>query len=167
MPSRLSFETCADGGITRSERMRIDSNGLITGTGTSLGAWTAYTPTLGGTGWAIGDGTAAGVYCQIGKTVIFRIRITLGSTSTAGGSALTITVPVTGNATQANASLNVGLNDVSASEWRLGTNVWTSTTTIQPRSIGTNGVSATLTTSAPFTWASGDQIDVAGVYQAA
>jgi len=83
VPGRILMSVANSSG-TNTERLRLDSNGLITGTGTSLGAWTAYTPTLGGTGWAIGDGTVLGAYCQIGKVVFFRASVTFGSTSTFG-----------------------------------------------------------------------------------
>jgi hypothetical protein len=167
MPGRLSFQTSADGGFALSERMRIDNAGLITGTGTSLGAWTAYTPTLGGTGWAIGNGTVVGAYCQIGKVVAFYARFILGSTSTAGGSALTISLPVTANGTQMNGGLTVMTTDASAASRYLGSVEWINTTSIGPRSIGTGGVIAGFTTTAPFTWATSDQIEITGTYQAA
>jgi hypothetical protein len=48
--------------------------------------WTAYTPTLAGTGWALGNGTLNGHYSRIGSTVQFRAQLVIGS-STAGPSA--------------------------------------------------------------------------------
>lgn len=95
MPGRLEFFTTPDGSVSTTERMRIDSNGLLTGTGTSLGAWTAFTPTVGSTGWAIGNGTVTAYYCQIGKIVYYKGEITFGSTSTFGAAAmLRISTPV-------------------------------------------------------------------------
>ena len=148
-----------------TERMRIDSTGLITGTGPSLGAWTAYTSTLGGTGWAIGDGTASGAYCQIGKTVTFRLGITFGTTSTFGAGALTVSVPVAGSGSNVSGQLKCFYQDTSAGASYAGVTVWVSSTTFQPRAIGTGGVTSTFTTSAPFAWASTDIVYISGTYQ--
>jgi len=169
MPSRLSFETCADGGITRSERMRIDSNGLITGTGTSLGAWTAYTPTLGGTGWAIGDGTVLGAYCQIGKVVFFRASVTFGSTSTFGAAAApTVSLPVAGRTGVAmNYSFSGRCIDTSLSVNYLPAVTAASTTAVQLFSLGTSGATTAFSATSPVTWASTDVFYVNGVYEIA
>ena len=149
-----------------TQRVNVDANGLITGTGTSLGAWTAYTSTLGGTGWAIGDGTASGAYCQIGKTVTFRLGITFGTTSTFGAGALTVSVPVAGSGSNVSGQLKCFYQDTSAGASYAGVTVWVSSTTLQPRAIGTGGVTSTFTTSAPFAWASTDIVYISGTYQA-
>lgn len=47
-------------------------------------AWTSWTPTLSGTGWAVGNGTIEGYYTQIGLYVVGWARWTTGSTSTYG-----------------------------------------------------------------------------------
>jgi hypothetical protein len=147
--------------------MRIDGNGLITGTGTSLGAWTAYTPTLGGSGWAIGDGTAVGAYCQIGKVVAFRARITFGSTSTFGAGQPNISLPVTLRSAHGGVIGRTRFVDTSlAANYGTDTLV-ASTTTVVFRTLGTNGLEALTTSSVPFTWASTDLIDVNGVYEIA
>ena len=84
------------GGIT--ERMRIDSAGLITGTGTSLGAWTAYTPTLAQGAstniaktyrYGLGDSCR---YALLGKMVFAVYNIVATAAGTAG-SAVTLTLP--------------------------------------------------------------------------
>lgn len=157
-----------------TERMRIDTNGLITGSGTSLGAWTEYTPTLGGTGWAIGDGTVNGVYCQIGKVVHFRVQVTFGATSTFGAaSALQLTTPVSANspaspANQAN-TMKALARDVSAGAWyTLAVRPFNASTTACGLFVsGTNGLNANTTSTAPFTWASGDIVYFSGTYEIA
>jgi hypothetical protein len=166
----MLFFTTPNGATNVTERMRIDDAGLITGTGTTLGAWTAYTPTLGGTGWAIGNGTASGFYCQIGKIVHARIRITFGSTSTFGAaSALTLALPVTprGGTGSADAGSNQHYGcafDASAGTFypmslQMGSSVGT------VRSIGATIVVTSAT--APFTWAVDDQITFNFSYEAA
>ena len=148
-----------------TERFRLDTAGLITGTGTSLGAWTAYTPTVGGTGWAIGNGTAAGYHRQLGKTVHFRIQITFGSTSTFGSSALRVTAPATG-AGYTNTTI-AELYDSSAAAHYLAHIIWFSSSTLEVYTVGTNGLGAGVTSTAPFTWASGDILQVSGTYEVA
>lgn len=61
------------------------------------GSWTAYSPAWAGatTNPVIGNGTISGRYRQIGKTVDFQIIITMGSTTTYGTGAYTLTFPVT------------------------------------------------------------------------
>lgn len=165
MPGRLMFFTTPDGSATPSERMRIDSNGLITGTGTSLGAWTSFTPTLGGTGWAIGNGTVTGRYCQIGKLVFFQLSIIFGSTSTFGTGQLTISTPTTRATSGAGAAtLNTNFLDVStgtrvAGYGRIGSGA----TTVLMHQTDYN----TIVDTRPFTWANGDIIELNGTYETA
>lgn len=60
----------------------------------NAGAWTTYTPTIGGTGWAIGNGTVTGRYRLIDvKTLALKIEMSLGSTTTVGTGGLTIGMP--------------------------------------------------------------------------
>lgn len=63
------------------------------GLGVPADAWTAYTPTIGGTGWALGNGTFEARYARIGRTIILHIRCIFGTTSTFGTGALTFTLP--------------------------------------------------------------------------
>lgn len=165
MPGRLLFYTTADGGTSLTERMRINSAGLITGTGTSLGAWTAYTPTLGG-GWAIGNGTLDCSYAQIGKIVFWKMRFIFGTTSIAGGSPLTMTLPVTGKSgsqgqgTSRVYDASAGLTYYHAFRTDTANNTFTV--------LGAGGVEASyFTTANPITFAAGDQFYATGTYEAA
>jgi hypothetical protein len=148
-----------------TERFRIDSAGLITGAGTSLGAWTAYTPTLGGTGWALGNGTADAKYCQVGKIVIFRIRITFGSTSTFGAGALQVSLPVSTNAATLG-NFVCQFRDQSTTTQYFGVSRLASATAVQIESIGTNGFQSGVTSSVPFTWENTDVLRIQGTYEA-
>jgi hypothetical protein len=166
-PSRVAIYTTPDGSSTVAERMRIDRNGLITGTGTSLGAWTAYTPTLSGTGWAIGNGTVTGAYCQIGKVIHFRFDLVFGSTTTAGASALSVSAPVTRGSSAFFGQ--VRLTDISLGDSYGGfiTATNASPTTVRPAYFDGDGKLQGLTTSAPFSWAVDDVIRFSGTYEAA
>ena len=75
-----------------TERMRIDNAGLITGTGTSLGAWTAYTPTVTASTTNPTGHTAVGAYIRIGKMVVCRVRVTFAAT--AGSGTYSFTAPL-------------------------------------------------------------------------
>lgn len=57
-----------------------------------FGAWTTYTPSWiaeggGGTNPTLGNGTLAGRYMKVGRTVDWVMQLTWGSTTTAGGGA--------------------------------------------------------------------------------
>jgi hypothetical protein len=169
VPGAIQMLTRPSGGSI-TERMRLDSNGLITGTGTSLGAWTSYTPTLGGTDWAIGNGTIAGVYCQIGKVVFVRFGIQFGSTSTFGASAApTISLPVTSrNAGYLNVRAGVRFLDASLSAaYAAVMQIPTNSTTGTFQIVGTDGVLSNPTATAPFTWTNLDVINGIVTYEAA
>ena len=58
-------------------------------------AWTSYTPTLSfaGAGGAIGNGTITGNYKQRGKTIVGRVKLTIGSTTTFGAFDLQLSPP--------------------------------------------------------------------------
>ena len=169
MPGNIQFQTVPDGSITATERMRIDGNGLITGTGTSLGAWTAYTPTLGGTGWAIGNGTASGRYVQVGKTVVFQAQITFGSTSTFGAGQLTVSLPLTAASTQLQHSVSTQYRDSSAAALFVGdATIGANATTVSMRALSTaSGQTVSATSTAPFTWDVSDEVRVTCTYQIA
>jgi hypothetical protein len=167
MPGRLMFYTTADGAASATERMRIDRNGLITGTGTSLGAWTSWTPTIGGTGWALGSATVAAAYCQIGKVVHVRCRVVFAADSTFGASDLpTLSLPVTPNSAQNNGNFKLSgsafdasltaFYDISA---RFSSGVVAFRTNASPE--------ASITATVPFTWTTSDQLAFSGTYEAA
>ena len=150
-----------------TERLRVDSAGLITGTGTSLGAWTSYTPTLAGTGWAIGNGTISGFYCQIGKMVHIRGSILFGSTSTYGAGVPTVSLPVTAkDAAQVGTHLTQ-LIDASLSATNIGVLRPDSTTAMALNYLGTNGAMTAVSSTAPFTWASSDAVRFVAYYEIA
>ena len=147
------------------QRLNIDSAGLFTGTGTSMGAWTSYTPTLGGTGWAIGNGTITGKYCQIGKMVDVSIQVTFGTTTTVGSVAPTFSRPVAGSGALLDAS-TVELFDFSAATSYAGMSQM-GNTAIPAYSTGASGIQTLITTTVPFTWATSDKINLRFRYEAA
>jgi hypothetical protein len=119
-------------------------------------AWTTYTPTT--TGLTLGNGTVTAAYTQSGKLVQFRIKFTLGSTSVMATP--TFTLPATAFATRS-FTFAAGAFDTSASD-HYGLSALNTTTTVFFR----NGSTA-LSSTVPFTWATGDELYVSGTYEAA
>jgi hypothetical protein len=127
------------------------------------GAWTTYTPSVSGI--TKGNGTEIARFQRIGKTVFFKYRFTLGSTSA-----------ITGN-------INVALPSTSADKCYIvngqfedtGTTNFpiipvTNTTTVDcfvsnASGTYTNGGFASATV--PFTWVNTDAINLAGQYEEA
>jgi hypothetical protein len=167
MPGALSFFTTADGGATLSERMRINNAGLITGTGTSLGAWTAFTPTW--TNLTVGNATQTWVYCQLGKLVFVRGILTWGSTTSATGSATAMSLPVNLEST-----LFRGLGEATFVDsgtqtyWGQVTPSTSSRVAFNTQIIsGSYAVSSGVTSAAPFTWTTADSLQCQFMYEAA
>ncbi|WP_183092899.1 hypothetical protein [Nocardioides stalactiti] len=122
-------------------------------------AWTSYTPTT--TNITLGNGTLSAAYVSVGKMTFFRIKFTLGSTSAITG-APTFTLPATATATRTiNAQLL--MYDTSANTFKGGWAFNNTTTTVVLR----DDASAVLSSTAPFTWATGDEIVITGTYEAA
>src|SRR4051794_40573023 len=68
-------------------------------------AWTIYSPVLtAGPNPTLGNSTITGSYLLVGSTVHFRVRITIGSTFSAGSGTYSISLPFP-------ISANVALND--------------------------------------------------------
>lgn len=130
-------------------------------------AWTssltAYTPTMSssGGGASVGNGTLTAGYSRIGKTVVVRIVLTWGSTTTYGSGFVRFSLPVT----------SVALDQVGP-----GTVVDSGTATILGAShidagsptllipISTGGV---VTGTSPMTWTTNDQLRSFMMYEAA
>lgn len=129
----------------------------------ALGVWVAYTPTLGN--FTLGNGTMTARWTQIGKTVLFSVRIVLGSTSAVTG-VIQIGTPVTAAAAgwQCIATLaDTGTNFYYAFPLSV-------TTLVELYVLNTAGTYATpsnTSATVPFTWTSTDVITVAGFFEAA
>lgn len=121
---------------------------------TGLGAWTSYTPTwtASTTNPAIGNGTITGSNWKAGRLLVARFAITMGSTTTYGSGAYIVSLPQSMNATATAPCAVVGCYDSSAGKryHRIGT-YFTGTTMVISSEDGT-----LISSSVPFTWASGD-----------
>lgn len=80
--------------IDGTERLNIASGGLITGSGTSLGAWTAYTPTVTAESGTPTTTSATSAYAQLGKIVTMAFEVTITNKGTASDG-VQLSLPVT------------------------------------------------------------------------
>lgn len=151
-------------------------DGVITTTKMAATAWTTYTPTWTATTTnpAIGNGTITdtGAYVQIGKTVHFRLKITMGSTTTFGTGGFYVGLPVAHNHGTESQIGRLHMYD-SSSNTRCGGVGYThsaSTSNIflsYPNATTSQNSLSGITSSAPFTWAASDVLSVTGTYEAA
>lgn len=128
-------------------------------------AWTAFTATWTSSGAAptLGNGTAQGYYKKIGRTVHFRFRIVIGTTSGAGSGTYTfggLPTPASGNG-QPLTGMS-GLVIGSGGTFPLGTQQST-TTSFTARA----GSGAVVTEAAPTALGVGSSYDFTGTYEAA
>lgn len=130
--------------------------------------WASWTPTW--TNLTVGNGTVTAKYTQLGKTVIARVSVAFGSTTSIGGS-VSFTLPVTAVAIAAG-SPHIG----SAIYDDVGTNlymgvVYEGSTTSGVLRVGNAAATYTGTTvlssTVPFTWTTSDAINLSLIYEAA
>jgi hypothetical protein len=129
------------------------------------GAWTAYTPVIGGTGWGVGNGTFAAAYQKVGKAVHYRMVYTFGSTVTAGTGGLTFSLPLAAVATLDNTRA-VG-QFVKASNGARYPLQGSAVSTTADAVLHAISPMAAVTSTIPIAPLVGDKITLAGSYQAA
>lgn len=139
------------------------------------GTWTTYTPTwtANGTNPTLGNGSLSGRYVLFGKTCMFAIVLTWGSTTTdTGSSQWRFTLPFAARAganvyfpamlydsgTAQPYSGNAGTDITLSDDTKLRLMAEASTAGSVPRFVGA-GV--------PFTWAANDKVTVNGTYEVA
>lgn len=133
-----------------------------------IGAYTAYTPVMSGTGWAVGNGTITGEYYKNGKEVTVTGKFTAGSTSTFGAAQLNISLPP-GLPTPVGASRRFGeVLVVAGNVYRGVCWVIASATTIQFfTQTSATGQVGSLVQNSPATLANGHTIEWELVYKTA
>lgn len=137
---------------------------LDTTEGEPGGIWKDWTPTL--TNLSGGAITYA-KYTQIGKTVLFRFKYTLGGAGVAG--AVTMTTPVDFNAGYTDArdfscngmSTAGGASSMLIGRWNASDKISILALTSAAAYVGVAELSATI----PGTWANGNVISINGFYQ--
>ena len=168
VPTRLEFWTENASGVF-ARKMAIDKDGLILGAGTSLGAWTTYTPVLAGSaGWVLGNATVSGRYMQIGKVVVCRFMLTFGTTSTfgSGSGSVTVSLPVTAN--HNNSNITVNAFDASAAQYYvMPTRLSSALDSVNVNVMGASGAFTAPSPTLPFAWTSSDVLQGCVIYEAA
>lgn len=131
--------------------------------GSATDTWTC---TLGGTGWAVGNGTISTGYTQVGKSVWFNVTFTTGSTTSYGTGSLTLSLPVTPKSTHMAVAryFDTSAGATYGAEALILTN-GTAVPIVTPATAG--GSSRGITGTVPVTGATGDSITVTGWYEAA
>jgi hypothetical protein len=126
-------------------------------------AWTSYTPTW--TNLTVGNATQEFYYMQIGKLVVLRGRITLGSTSSVSTNPR-FTTPTTHFASSW-VDGDAKLVDASGSTYLAAIDFFSNTTMRVGywSTSGANLIRAQITSTVPFTWASTDAIEVVAFYE--
>lgn len=129
--------------------------------GDALGAWTSYTPS--DSAITLGNGVRTAAYMRMGRTIFFRYKFTLGTTSAIGAGAA-VGLPVASAAIE---------QTVPALFHDTGTRAWPGVARVDAVSTTTaflaqtSGGDGSVTSTTPFTWTTGDFIVVSGSYEAA
>ena len=127
---------------------------------------TTYTPSF--TGLTLGNGTVVAKYCKVGGVIVDEIVITFGSTTVITGSVF-ITGMQSANSTAPMISGAVNLHDAGSAYYAGAARV-SSATNIEIHTQTSSGAYvalASLSSTVPHTWATGDQIIVKTVRLAA
>jgi hypothetical protein len=144
---------------------------LSTTAGEIGGAWVTYAPSV--TNITVATSSFDAAYLQVGKTVYFRIQYTMTANPTAVG-LIQFSLPVAavndinpGTATAVFLDSSAGGNGVFSASVVFAAGPPTRVVLRAVNSAGTYAVGTTPSLTIPFAWASGDNIRIAGVYQAA
>lgn len=132
-------------------------------------AWTSFTPSFqSGTGWAVGNATMTGKYVKLGRVVIAKIGILIGSSTTKGSGTLSIGGLPYANITPSAvcfANFHKAANSADyPGEWLVGANVNYG----ELRSFAASGAAVLLgpvTATFPFTWTTSDAIEATLIYE--
>lgn len=147
---------------------KINENVVLTSTATELnaldgqtGAWTAFTPSW--TNLTLGNGSATGNYCKIGKLVFFRVTFTFGSTSSIGaGVGLTLPVAIKTSSLAVIGAITIYDSSVGAYYGAIdgygSLRIYIASTTYLSQ--------GSVSTTVPMTWEAGDLLYINGCYEA-
>jgi hypothetical protein len=147
--------------------------------GAAITDWQSYTPTFGGTGVSIGNGTVVGKYKRVGDSLKLSINMTAGSTTAFGSGYFTFSLPsglTIDTSKMADTSGGVALRgfarayDNSYSGGYLGAGAYYNSTNVtanfqfnnaftglQPTRFDGNGIAYA---NFPFTWATSDTLEI-------
>jgi hypothetical protein len=141
---------------------------ILAGTG-STWVLASFTPTWAGasTNPAIGNGTMASSYIQVGKLVIWQLQMTFGSTTTYGTGSWSWTLPVTAKAAKFFVGSAWGLDTGTSYYTGVATNGIPSSPVTTKVSVQGNAGGNDWSNIIPFTWGNGDSLGFTYMYEAA
>ena len=133
-------------------------------------AWTSYTPTLRteSGSFSIGNGTIAAAHKTIGKTCFFRMKITVGSTTSIGAGGMVFGLPVT--AASSTYQFAGSMLDAGNAWYQVtgnGDYIGSTTEFVCIVYSGTGKSSQGVSNNIPFNFLSGDYISISGSYEVA
>jgi len=133
------------------------------------GAWLAYTPTFGNL--TLGNGTVSAFFTRIGRTIIVRVRIVFGSTSSMG-SFPNISLPITASSTPVFPILGSGtllIEDSGTRDFggKMRITGYTNADFTHDVVSGTGITTGFLNSTSPMTWAVNDKLNFQLTYEAA
>lgn len=135
-------------------------NGLI---------WSTWSPTL--TNITIGNGSIQARYTRVGKLVCFRLKLEFGSTTSFSGSP-TFSLPATATLLTGSGTEHFGTGialDAGVAAYMIRAYLNSTTTVVAHAEVasGTYLTNAAMSATVPFTWATGDLLQINGTYEAA
>jgi hypothetical protein len=141
----------------------LDSNAKLPNSILAAEAWTVFTPTIANLTLGSG-GSKTGAYFQIGKTILFRVRVVLGTSPSVGAMALTL--PVTSIAYPELVKLgDVTVLDAGTAYYNC---VMLSDGGLYALNAGATYLNhITFSSTVPMTWAVNDGFSIIGAYEAA
>ena len=130
---------------------------------------TSYTPTLGGSGGVLGNGTMVGRYRERGKELDLHVLLIWGSTTTYSGGPWTFSLPTGYTAVAATEQfMSARAFDTSAARHFHGpAEIAASGTAVLPRIGDQTQVLTSIGGTTPMTWATGDSLSVYGTIEIA
>jgi hypothetical protein len=125
--------------------------------------WQTWTPTFAN--FTKGSATVTAKYTQVGKTVHFRLEVTLSSSTM--GSIPTFTLPITASSYLTGTPIGqVEITDTGTTTYTGVCNLVT-TTTAKMVYLDSNTAKQNITSTQPMTWANTDVFAITGTYEAA
>src|SRR5690606_23340806 len=138
-----------------------------------MGEWQSYTPSWvsSGTQPNLGNGTLTGQYTLIGDTCHFHITLTFGSTTSFGTGTHRLTLPQAAHSSFTNTMHKALVFDADGNPTRhegIGI-IEASNTAVLMAAASADSVTSVrlMTSTTPFTWATGDFYEVCGFYRIA
>jgi hypothetical protein len=147
-----------------------NTNGISErGRSVTMGEWTGYTPSM--VGITLGNGSLQGAYTLIGKTVLFTIGLIFGSTTTVTpATQIGFSAPVAHEAAMASQCIAqwTAYDDSTVVSYAGRAIIVSSPNFVlsYPNYAGAAGALTAAHITAPFTWATSDQLWIKGEYRA-